>query len=341
MVFSASQYFSAVDYGDAYKYLKDQLRNVGVGLIALIVVFKLKIRLYKKLSYPSLVILLGVFVFMVASSQIATIGGAERWVEVFGQQFQPSEFAKIILPMAMARWISVNKEQIGTFKIGFAPTIAATAITSGLILAQKDLSSALVVAAAAFVMMFCAGIRPRYLLGTVSLGLVAVAGAILLEPYRMERIYAWFNPWAYAADEGWQTCQSLMALGSGGLNGVGLGAGGSKWLYLPARHTDFIFSIIGEELGFLGAGFVVLLIAFIVWRGLMISVKVPDLYTSLLSLGIVMTIAIQSLINLGVVTGLLPVTGITLPFVSYGGTSMVVSLAMIGVLLNISCYTEQ
>ncbi len=341
MVFSSSQYFAKLDYGDAYKYFKEQLRNVGIGLIAMFLMFKVKIRVYKKLSYPALIVLLGVFVFMVISKQIESIGGAERWLEVFGQQFQPSEFAKIVLPMALAHWMSVNKDEIGTFKVGFLPTIAATAITAGLILAQKDLSSSMVVAGTAFIMMFCAGIRPRYLLGTIGAGVVAVIGAILIEPYRMERIYAWFNPWAYANDEGWQTCQSLMALGSGGLNGVGLGAGGSKWLYLPARHTDFIFSITGEELGFLGATFVVLLIAFIVWRGLMVSVKAPDMYTSLLALGIIVSIALQSFINLGVATGLLPVTGVTLPFVSYGGTSMVVSLAMVGVLLNISCYAEK
>ena len=176
---------------------------------------------------------------------------------------------------------------------------------------------------------------------TIGAGVAAVIGAILIEPFRMQRIFAWFDPWAYSSGDGWQTCQSLMALGSGGLTGVGLGEGGSKWFYLPARHTDFIFSIIGEELGFIGATLVVLLIAFIVWRGIMIAVKAPDMYTSLLALGIISSIAIQSIINLGVVTGLLPVTGVTLPFVSYGGTSLVVSMGMIGILLNISCYSEK
>ena len=272
---------------------------------------------------------------------VEEIGGAERWLIIGGFRFQPSELAKIILPMALARWMTAHQEEIGSFKTGFLPVCGAIALTAGLILAQKSLSVAVVVGATGFVMMFCGGIRPKYLLSTMGLGIVGVVGAIALEGYRMERIYAWFDPWAYSGDEGWQTCQSLMALGSGGLTGVGLGQGGSKWFYLPARHTDYIFSIIGEELGFLGATFVVLLIAFIVWRGLMIAVKAPDMYTSLLALGLIGFIGIQALVNLGVVTGLLPVTGVTLPFVSYGGTSMVVSLCMVGILLNISCYTEK
>lgn len=342
MVFSASQYFAAYEpYNDAYKFLKDQLKNVAVGLVLLIIAFKVKINAYKKLSYPVFLILIGLLGFMLVYEGVEEIGGAERWLEIGGFRFQPSELAKIILPMALARWMSVNQKEIGSFKMGFLPVCGAIAITAGLILAQKSLSVAVVVAATGFVLMFCGGIRPKYLLGTVGLGVVGVVGAIALEGYRMERIYAWFDPWAYSGDEGWQTCQSLMALGSGGLTGVGLGQGGSKWFYLPARHTDYIFSIIGEELGFLGATFVVLLIAFIVWRGLMIAVKAPDMYTSLLSLGLISCIGIQSLVNLGVVTGLLPVTGVTLPFVSYGGTSMVVCLCMVGILLNISCYAEK
>lgn len=342
MVFSASQYFAAYEpYNDVYKFLKDQLKNVAVGLAVLIVAFKLKINLYKKLSYPAFIILIGVLGFMLVYEGIQTIGGAQRWLEIGGMRVQPSELAKIILPMAIARWMSVNREEIGSFSRGFLPVVGAIAVTAGLILAQKSLSVAMVVGATGLVMMFCGGIRPRYLIGTMGIGLAGVVGAIALEGYRLERIYAWFDPWAYSGEEGWQTCQSLMALGSGGLTGVGLGQGGSKWFYLPARHTDYIFSIIGEELGFIGATFVVLLIAFIIWRGLMIAVKAPDMYTSLLALGLIGCIAIQSLVNLGVVTGLLPVTGVTLPFVSYGGTSMVVSLCMVGILLNISCYAEK
>lgn len=344
MVFSSSQYVAAYEpYNDAYAFLKDQLVNAAVGIILLIVAYQFKIGFYKKLSYAAYVVLLGLLVFMVASTQIETIGGAQRWLTVAGFNFQPSELAKIILPMALARWLSGHREEITTFKTGFLPVIAAIALTAGLILAQKHLSSAIVVGMTGFVMMFCAGIRSRYLAGTIGLGVLAVAAAIFLEPegYRIERLYAWFNPWAYSGDEGWQTCQSLMALGSGGLTGVGLGEGGSKWFYLPERHTDFIFSVIGEELGFLGAALVVLLIALIIWRGLMIAVKAPDMYTSLLALGLIGSIAIQSLVNLGVVTGLLPVTGVTLPFVSYGGTSLVVSMAITGILLNISRYIEK
>ena len=152
----------------------------------------------------------------------------------------------------------------------------------------------------------------------------------------MDRIRAWLNPWAFAQDEGWQTVQSMMAIGSGGLTGVGLGSGGSKWYYLPERHTDFIFSVLCEELGFIGGLVVILIISFIVWRGVMVAIKAPSTYTTLLSIGLIGSLGVQSIVNLGVCTGLLPVTGVTLPFMSYGGTSLVVSMTMIGMLLNIS-----
>ena len=342
MVFSASQYFASYEpYNDSYYFLRAQIINFCVGLVVMLIAFKVKIGFYKKVTYPVFAVLLGLLAFMLVYTGLESAGGAERWLEIFGVNFQPSELAKIVLPMVLARWMSSHKGELLDFKMGFLPTIGVTAVVAAMILFQKDLSSAVVVGATGFLMMFCAGIRPKYLLATIGAGVAGVAGAIIMEPYRMERVYAWFNPWAYSADERWQTCQSLMALGSGGISGVGLGSGGSKWFYLPERHTDFIFSIIGEELGFLGAAFVVLLIAFIVWRGILISVKAPDMYTSLLALGLISSIGIQSLINLGVVTGLLPVTGVTLPFVSYGGTSMVVSMGIIGMLLNISCYAQK
>ncbi|MBQ1502201.1 MAG: putative lipid II flippase FtsW [Firmicutes bacterium] len=342
MVFSSSQYFASyAPYNDSYAFLKKQLINVAIGLVVLAAAYKVKLSWYKKLSYPAFIVLLGLLAFMLLYTGLTAAGGAERWVEIAGINFQPSELAKIILPMAIARWMWQHQDRLRTFKWGFAPTICAIAVVSVMILGESDLSSAVVVAGTGFLMMYCGGIRPIYLGGTIALGLVGVIGAIIIEPYRMERVYAWLNPWNYRGDEGWQTCQSLMALGSGGLTGVGLGNGGSKWFYLPERHTDFIFSIIGEELGLLGAVFVVLLIAFIVWRGILIAVKAPDMYTSLLAFGLIGCIGLQSLVNLGVVTGLLPVTGVTLPFVSYGGTSMVVSMGIIGMLLNISCYARK
>lgn len=342
MVFSSSQYFAQYyPYYDTYYFLKRQLRNMLFGAVFMFLAYQLNYHLYRKLTYPAFVVVLGLLVFMVVSTNLTAVGGAERWMELFGQTFQPSELAKIALPMVMAKWITDHIKSIESFKLGFLPCLGVIGLTSGLIFAQNDLSSSVVVAMAGFIVMFCAGIRFRYLLGTVGVGALGVAAAIFLTDFRMERIYAWIDPWTYEQDGGWQVIQSLYAIGSGGLTGVGLGSGGSKWFYLPERHTDFIFSVLCEEMGFLGAVFVILLVVFIIWRGVMIAVKAPNTYASLLSLGLISSIAVQSLVNLGVVTGLVPVTGITLPFVSYGGTSLVVSMIMVGMLLNISRYVER
>ncbi len=342
MVFSASQYFARyAPYNDSYYFLKSQLTNAGVGAVLMLLAYKMDYRLYRKLSYPAYLVVLGLLVFMVLSSQIEEVGGAKRWIEVAGQNFQPSELAKIALPMALAKFMTDHYRSIPDFKGGFLPALGLTGLTAGLIFMQKALSNALVVGTVGFIMMIVSGVRGKYMSGTIALGLAGVGGAIIMEPYRMNRIYAWLDPWSDPQVGGYQTIQSLLALGNGGLTGVGLGSGGSKWFYLPAQHTDFIFSVLGEEMGFLGALFVMLLLVFIIWRGMLVAVRVRNFYASLLAMGMICSIAVQTMINLGVVTGLLPVTGVTLPFVSYGGSSLVVCMVMIGMLLNISRHTEK
>lgn len=341
MVFSSSQYFAQYKpYEDTYFFLKSQLSNAAVGAVLMIVAYKMNVHLYRKLSYPAYLVVFVLLVFMLVSSKAMEAGGAERWMELFGFNFQPSELAKIALPMVLAKWVAGHIQDVKDLKRGFLPCIGLIGLTAGLIFLQKDLSSSMVVGAAGCIILFCAGCRFSHFAGLAGVGLTGVGLAIAFEPYRLERVYAWLDPWSYAQDEGWQTVQSLMAIGSGGLTGVGLGSGGSKWYYLPERHTDFIFSVLCEEMGFLGALFVLLLIVFILWRGIMIAVKAPNTYTSLLAIGLVGSLGVQSVINLGVCTGLLPVTGVTLPFVSYGGTSLVVSMVMIGMLLNISRYID-
>jgi len=341
MVYSSSQYFASYEpYNDTYYFLKSQIENALVGAVIMLIAFKMDFRFYSRLAYPALLVLLSVLIFMVVSTQIEVVGGAQRWLTVGGFTFQPSELAKIILPMALAKWISDHRSDITDFKTGFLPGFGLIALVAGLILLQTDLSSSAVVAGAGVIVLFCAGVRWYYVAGLFGLGVLGIAGISIFTPFRLDRLKAWFDPWAYEMDEGYQTVQSLMALGSGGLTGVGLGSGGSKWFYLPERHTDFIFSVWGEEMGFIGAVFVVALIGFIVWRGLRIAIRVNNYYAALLAMGIISSLALQSLLNLWVVTGLAPVTGVTLPFMSYGGTSLVVSMAMIGILLNISRYVE-
>lgn len=344
MVFSSSQYFAQYDpYDDAYYFLKAQLSNAAVGLVLMAIAYKVNVYLYRKLSYTAYLVELALLVFLAAAIKLGAAeeaGGASRWLELFGMNFQPSELAKIALPMALAKWLSGHLTLVTDLKRGFLPCMALIALTAVLIYAQNSLSVAFVVAAASCVMLFCAGCRVSHFAVLIGIGAAGVTGAIALQPWRKERIFAWLDPWAYAQGDGWQTTQSLMAIGSGGLTGVGLGSGGSKWYYLPERHTDFIFSVLCEEMGFIGALFVLLLIVFILWRGIMIAVKAPNTYTSLLAIGMVSSLGIQSMLNLGVCTGLLPVTGVTLPFVSYGGTSLVVSMTMIGILLNISRHID-
>ncbi|MDO4732361.1 MAG: putative lipid II flippase FtsW [Bacillota bacterium] len=341
MVFSSSHYFASYDYEDPYFFLKEQGKFALIGLFCMFLAYKVNMRAYRKLSYSVYVVILGLLIFMVASSNIETIGGAQRWLQIGGFSFQPSELSKIALPMVLAKWISDRRDSVEDFKIGFLPTLGLTGLTAGLILLQKDLSSAIVVAGAGFVIMFCAGVRIPYLIGTFGLGIMACVAAIMLEGFRIERITAWLDPRSDPLGAGYQTIQSWLALGSGGLTGVGLGNGGSKWFYLPARHTDFIFSVLGEELGFLGCLVVIILFTLLIWRGVLIAVRAKDLYSSLLAIGLISAIGIQTFINLGVSTGLLPVTGVTLPLISYGGTSLVVSLTMIGILMNISRRTAR
>ncbi|MDO4580969.1 MAG: putative lipid II flippase FtsW [Bacillota bacterium] len=345
MVFSSSQYFAKYEpYNDTYYFLKEQAGNIFVGLIAMVFAYKVNLRVYYRLAWPVYIGICALLLVMVVLSELGLLesaGGASRWLVVAGFNFQPSELAKIALPLLLARRLSDTREYAEDFRYSFLPALGLLILPCVLIVAGRDLSSAVVVGATGVIMLFCGGILVRYLLMTFAMGAAGIAAAIALFPFRMDRIYAWFDPWEYAQDEGFQAVQSLMALGSGGLSGVGLGAGGSKWFYLPERHTDFIFSVLGEELGFLGGVFLILLFAVLVWRGILTAVRCKNTFASLLAMGLICSIAVQALVNLGVVTGLLPVTGVTLPFISYGGTSMVVTLTMVGVILNVSRYRDR
>ncbi|MCL1975552.1 MAG: putative lipid II flippase FtsW [Firmicutes bacterium] len=336
MVFSSSMYVAAYEFDDAFYYLRTQGIAAALGLAGLVFVYHLHIRFLRWLVWPLSLVVLGLLLFMVTSANIPIIGNTLRYMRWGSYGFQPSELCKLAVPLFMAKFLSDNLPRIREFKKTFIPALIGVGLPSILIVAQRDLSSGVVVACAGLIMMFCAGIRGIYLLGTLGLGSALGAIAILIEPFRLTRLYSWLDPWSDSANSGLQMVQSLLALGNGGLFGVGLGAGGSKWYYLPERHNDFIFSVLGEELGFIGALFVILLFVLLLWRGLSAAVHTKDTFASLLALGLTSSLGVQILINIGVVTGLLPVTGVTLPFISYGGSSLVVSLIAAGLLLNIS-----
>jgi cell division protein FtsW len=336
MVLSSSVYVAAYEHDDAYFYLRTQAEAAILGLLMMFLAYHVRMRFLRWLAWPASLLVLGLLLFLAVSNNIDSIGGAERWLFIFGHSFQPSELCKLALPLFLAKLLSDNLPRIREFKKAFVPALLAVGLPSVLIVAQPDLSSGVVVACTGFIMMFCAGIRSIYLVGTLGLGAGLGALAIIIEPYRLERMYSWLDPWSDSSNAGLQMVQSLLALGNGGFSGVGLGAGGSKWYYLPFSHNDFIFSVLGEELGFIGALVVILLFVLLLWRGLMVAARAEDCFAGLLALGLTASLGTQTLINLGVVTGLLPVTGVTLPFISYGGSSLLVSLTAVGLLLNIS-----
>lgn len=341
MVFSSSQYFAQYNpYNDTYYFLKEQLKNVAIGLVVMLLAYRIDYHFYKKLIWPVAAVV-GVLLLMVIFSESGEeSGGAMRWLNLGFIRFQPSELAKITLVILTAKILTEHQRDIKTFKHGCLPPLLLMGISCGLIYAQNDLGTCLVVAGMIFIMMFCAGVNLRYIIGLIIIVLVGALVAVFGTHFRMGRITSWLDPWSDPLDGGFQIIQSWFAIGSGGLTGMGLGAGSSKWFYLPARHTDFIFAVLAEELGFLGAAFVVLLFALLTWRGLTIATRVTDPFGSLLALGLTVMISWQAFINLAVVTGLLPITGITLPFISYGGTSLLVSMGAMGLLLNISRFTE-
>lgn len=339
MVFSSSSVTANINYHDPYYYFKKQLLWVVISIISMIVVMKINFHRLKDFAIPLLVIALICLVLVVTPLGIE-VKGSSRWFQIGPARFAPSELAKLVMVIFLAKSMETNMNKMSSFFKGVLPYLFMLVLVCGLIMLQPDLGTAFVLAGTVFFMLMVAGTKWSHL-GYISLaGLSAIAAAIFFEPYRMERIIAFTDPWKYASDEGFQTIQSLYALGSGGLFGVGLGYSRQKFFYLPEQHTDFIFAILGEELGFIGATLVVLLFLLFAWRGFKIAMNAPDNFSSLLAAGVTIMIVFQAAINIGVVSGALPVTGITLPFISYGGTSLLFSLIGVGLLLNVSRYSS-
>lgn len=339
MVFSSSAVTSAYNMGDAFYFLKRQLVWAGLGLTGMVVLMGIPYTSWRRLATPllGLSVLLLVLVLLIG----VTAKGSSRWLGIGSLSFQPSEVIKLSLVIFLAASLSAEPRRVGSSFIGgLGPYLFLLGIVCGLILAQPDLGTAVALAGTTYLMLVAGGAN-RYHLLLLFLGGVALVGlAIVVAPYRMARFTAFLNPWADPQGSGYQTIQSLLALGSGGPFGLGLGQGRQKLYYVPEKHTDFIFAILGEELGFLGAALVVIAFFLLLWRGFRTALNAPDAFGSLLAAGITCMITLQALINMGVVTGLLPVTGITLPLVSYGGSSLVFTLASIGILLNVSRYAH-
>lgn len=340
MVFSSSAVTAEVNYGDAYYFFKKQMIWSLIGIAAMLVVMKVKFLRLKGLAVPLMLIAV-VGLILVVTPLGVEVKGASRSFNFGPVRFSPAELAKVAIVMFLARSMEIKLNKIASFKEGILPFLAILTLVCGLVMLQPDLGTAFVIAGTVFFMLLVAGAQWLHLGGMVLTGILAVAAAIYFEPYRMQRVTAFLDPWKYAKDKGFQTIQSLYALGSGGLFGVGLGKSRQKFFYLPEQHTDFIFAILGEELGFVGAALVVGLFLLFAWRGFRIATYAPDNFSRLAAAGMTIMITFQAAINIGVVCGALPVTGITLPFISYGGTSLLFTMIGVGVLLNISRYSSQ
>lgn len=340
MVFSSSAVTANVRYDDTYYFFKKQILWTFIGLIAMIVIMKINYRHLKSFAIPLMVISLVCLILVVTPLGIDT-KGSSRWLGVGSLSFTPSELAKLGMVMFLAKTLEVNIDKIKSFTSGILPYLLLLGVVCGLIMLQPDLGTAFAIAGTTFFMLLAAGARGSHLTMIGLSGLGVVGALIAVAPYRMERFLAFINPWKYPTDEGFQTIQSLYALGSGGLFGMGLGRSRQKFFYLPEQHTDFIFAILGEELGFIGVFLVISLFLLFAWRGFKIAINAPDTFGSLLAAGITIMIVFQAAINIGVVSGALPVTGITLPFISYGGSSLLFTMAAVGLLLNISRYSNR
>ncbi|MDT3700001.1 MAG: stage V sporulation protein E [Thermincola sp.] len=338
MVYSASQVTAYERLDDTFYYLKKQLLWALLGITAMVSVMKIDYWKYKKWAVPFLGVAFLLLIIVLLPGVGTNVKGAQRWLGAGPLRIQPSEVIKIALVIFMSYGLSKYKDRLRYFVKGMLPFLAVLILACGLILLQPDLGTAVSAAGTVYIMLFAAGAKGKHMFYLAVAGLAAVVMAIILEPYRMSRFLAFLDPWKDPQGTGFHIIQSLYALGSGGLFGAGLGQSHQKFFYLPEQHTDFIFAVLGEELGFFGGAMVLLLFLIFVWRGFKISLSSQDPFASLLAVGVTCMIAIQAIINIGVVTGSLPITGIPLPLISFGGSSLVFTLTGVGILLNISRY---
>jgi len=340
MVYSASAVWANYKFHDSFFFAKRQLLFAGAGFLAMFFIMNVDYWTWRRWAKPLLIIC---FVLLVAVL-IPGIGmernGSRSWIGVGAFSIQPSEFIKLAMVAFLAKFLSEQQRYITTVKKGLFPALSLVFLAFGMIMLQPDLGTGTVMVGTCLVMIFAAGARIWHFAVLGLIGLAGFVGLVISAPYRMARITSFIDPWQDPLNSGFQIIQSLYAIGPGGLFGLGLGESRQKFFYLPEPQTDFIFAILAEELGFIGGSFILLLFAILLWRGIRISLGAPDLFGSFLAAGIISMIAIQVMINIGVVTGLMPVTGITLPFLSYGGSSLTLMLMAVGVLLNISRYAR-
>jgi len=336
MVGSASEVISIEQYNSPWAILLRELMWMGVGLFGLWFALRLDYRRLRPLRMPLLLGTFALLLVVLSPGLGVTSGGSSRWIGVSQFRVQPSELMKLALVVFGADLIVRRQERGASHRTIIGPMLLVTAAAAGLILLQPDMGTALVVVAIAVALLFASGVSLGPIVKILTgLGVLAVFIG-LIDPYRRARLLAFLDPTAHASGSGYQVSQSLIGLGSGHLVGLGLGSGQSKWGSLPNAHTDFIFSVIGEELGIVGAVAVLGLLVALCWFGLRAAQRAPDRFGAMLGVGLVAWIASETFINVGAVVGLLPVTGIPLPFISFGGSSLVITMVAAGILVNIA-----
>lgn len=341
MVYSASAMMAMNESGTAsqYTYFVKQIIFVAVGIVAMLVVSRIDYHVFENkwvicgiLAVTSLA-LLSVFLF-------PPINGAQRWIRFGGFSFQPSEMAKIALPLFLAWFLTKNEDSVTDVKATVLPCLAGLGLLAGLVMLEKDLGTTIVLCAIFSAVYFAAGARLMHI-ATVAAALVVIgAGAIFFAPWRVARIMAFLDPYKYSDNEAYQVVQSLYAIGSGGIFGEGFAKGTQKLFYLPYPYSDFIFSVVGEELGLVGTLAIVAAFALLLWRGTKAALMAPDRFGTLLGIALITGIIAQALFNISVVISILPAKGIPLPFISYGGSSVLITLIGVGILLSISRFSE-
>ncbi|MEZ4600168.1 MAG: putative lipid II flippase FtsW [Syntrophotaleaceae bacterium] len=336
MVYSSSSIMAAERYHDGFYFLKRQglYALAGFGLMA--VLMRMDYHLLRRLAFPGLILCALMLLLVLVPGIGSRAGGAARWIKFPGFSFQPSEAVKLALIFYMAHSLAKKQDKVKSFKLGILPYMIVLSLLLLLLLLQPDFGSAMTLAVVAMVMLMAAGTRISHLSSIVVLALPFIYYFVWHVDYRRRRIMAFLDPWQDPTDTGFQIIQSLIAFGTGGLIGNGLGEGKQKLFYLPEAHTDFIFSVVGEELGFAGTIVITAMFLVLVLRGIRVSLQAPDDFGRYLAFGITLLLGMEAFLNIAVVMGMLPTKGMALPFISYGGTSLLTSLAAIGILLSVS-----
>ncbi|WP_300667934.1 putative lipid II flippase FtsW [Desulfoluna sp.] len=332
MIFSATSQSS-----NGLVYLKRQILFVAVGTVLMVATSRFPYRFWKKLALPLMVITLGVIVLTLIPGVGHKIKGASRWIHIGSFSIQPTEFLKVVLVMLMAASLSKKAEKIRSFEIGVLPHLFLIGLIAFLVNLQPDFGTVVILCAVTWIMMFLGGAKIIHLLAPLMIVVIPLMIYFVLgHGYRMDRIKAFRDPWAVERNEGYQVTRSLMAYGSGGITGKGLSNSELKLKHLPECHTDFIFPILGEELGLIGVLSALGLYVLLLTRGFIAAIRCTDMFGCLLAIGICAVIGIQIIVNLAVTMGILPPTGLTLPLMSYGGSSLLCTMAGIGIVLNVA-----